>query len=64
MEIRTELKVFKVERRCPKCNVGKLESDGRKAYLTMPMKYKHECTKCDYVEMFDKIYPCTEYCVK
>ena len=60
-EIRTEVKVYRVEKPCA-CGKGVLEATG----LTQPMNppnYFHECTACNHGEWVrgGKRYPIIEY---
>jgi len=59
MEIRTEVKTFRIDYLCPKCKTGHLRHSG--TVLTInPPEYPHNCNniKCDYAENFSgKSYP-------
>ena len=58
MEEKIEVKAFKVDFKCPKCNEGYLRPTGQR-YLTNPPKYPHLCNKvgCGYAEIFLGTYP-------
>jgi len=59
MEIKTEVKTFRIDFKCPKCDTGYLKHVG--AVLTSnPPQYPHTCNnpECDYAETFmGKSYP-------
>jgi len=62
METRTEVKLFKVDYKCPRCDKGHLRHTG-KVLMSSPAKYPHECNNpdCDYAETFTGIsYPYNE----
>lgn len=59
METRVEVKTFKVQYRCPKCESGHLEYIGTKG-----VRYVHKCNnkECNHHEdLQDKKYPYIEY---
>ena len=57
MEIKRELKTIEVDFKCPKCDDGRLRTNGI-ALLTDPIKYEHICNKCfNYTETFNIEYP-------
>jgi hypothetical protein len=55
-EIKKEVKTYKVEMCCDKCDSGKMLPTGR-SFLTHPMQYQHACDKCENTEDFRVIYP-------
>lgn len=56
METKIEVKSYKVDYNCPKCETGFLRSTGM-ALTTYPMQYPHKCSNCDYMETFKVTYP-------
>ena len=60
MEKRTELKVYRIDKQCPKCSDGIMESVA--AHAAHPMDpYDHRCIKCGYPEKYHQVYPKVEY---
>lgn len=64
IEIRTELKVYKVELQCEKCDEGTMISTGEYQAVS-PLRYFHKCSnkQCDnqIVIPGGKKYPVLEY---
>jgi hypothetical protein len=57
MEIKTEVKTYRVEMQCDKCNDGRMEYTGIGMSLD-PAIYQHRCNKCDYMICYtNKKYP-------
>ena len=55
MESKTEVKTFRIDYWCPKCQDAQLVSTSR----NKKGKYKHECNgnDCKHSELLDKQYP-------
>lgn len=60
MEIKTEVKVYNVDMKCPQCHKGKMRPTGACLDL-FPSTYPHKCTKCGYLENYYQIYPYMTY---
>lgn len=64
MEEKTPLKSFRVDYKCPKCNIGYMRPTNRHRMKKItPGQYEHECNNhnCKYVQNFHKEYPYFEY---
>lgn len=62
MEEKTEVKTYKVDFKCPNCNIGYLRNNGT-VLTTYPPIYPHNCnnSNCNYAENFKITYPYYEY---
>ena len=60
MEIKAEVKTYKVDYLCDECKVGYMRPTGR-AFPTHPMKFQHKCTNCENTKTFLEAYPVTRY---
>lgn len=63
MEEHSEVKVYQINYKCPKCETGYLEGSGY-VLTSYPPTYPHKCNNdsCDYSESFrGKSYPYIEY---
>lgn len=62
METRSEIKTFKVEYKCPKCETGYMLQGGV-VWDSFPPSYEHSCdnTECEFSTMLGKRYPYIEY---
>jgi hypothetical protein len=59
--IKTEVKVFKVEKQCEKCNIGTLELTGN-SYTVGKTHIEHKCTNCeDRIFLIHEKYPTIIY---
>lgn len=57
MEVRTESKIFTVNKKCDKCGKGLMLRSGNMTLATYPPQYPHECNNCGKVENYNKEYP-------
>jgi len=57
-EIKTEVKTYEVDYRCPRCSEGFLRHAGP-ILTSYPPQYPHICNNpdCDYHETFNRNYP-------
>lgn len=60
MEIKTEVKVYNVDMKCPQCHKGKMRPTGV-CFDLFPSTYPHKCTKCGYLENYHQTYPYITY---
>jgi hypothetical protein len=56
MEIKTEVKTYRVEMQCDRCKEGKMVPT-RQVYLCSPPKYPHKCNSCEFLATYSKNYP-------
>lgn len=64
MEIKSELKVYLIEYKCPKCEEGFLKFDVMYHDIRNQIDEKgwiHRCKKCTHIKGLDKKYPYKEY---
>ena len=69
MEVKSELKVFKVEQACDetvngiKCggSMTQPKNSVGMAFMSNPPQYPHLCDKCGFRKNFLKTYPAIEY---
>jgi ribosomal protein S27AE len=58
MEVKTKIKATKIEKKCPKCDTGRLRFMGDAKDLSTSPKYKHYCNECGYETFIkNKKYP-------
>lgn len=61
MEEIKEVKMVRVDYKCPKCDNGYLRPTGT-CLTSSPPIYPHKCTHCEYSENFkNKTYPYVDY---
>lgn len=60
MESRTEVRVFKIDKSCDKCNQGMMIFNGS-TFTTFHTVYDHRCNQCGHLETYKKKYPVIEY---
>lgn len=65
MEIKKEVKIYKIYKVCPRCKKGHMVSaDSYTIFNNFlfgdSIKYEHTCSNCGYKEEYDKIYPFEE----
>lgn len=60
MEIKTEVKTFKIQKQCPSCKTGFLIANGSVFPMSSPI-FSHNCDSCNLVFTFSKAYPYFEY---
>ena len=59
MEIKTEVKTYRVSYQCDKCGKGEMLQIGR-FLMSDPPKFEHKCNKCGGIQIFTgKQYPVT-----
>ena len=62
MEIRNEVKVFKIDRPCEKCKEGNMIFTGESWSMGSRKSYGHKCDKCEFSDTNEiKKYPIIEY---
>ena len=58
MEIKTEVKVFLVEKQCEVCKKGTMNSTPKGTrWKTDPLEINHKFNNCDNTEYYTKQYP-------
>lgn len=61
MEIREELKTYRVKKICPKCKQGEMKPVENIVLSSYPAQYPHHCDMCGHSEVYRKCYPSIEY---
>ena len=62
-EIKTELKIYRVDYQCDSCGQGIMVLDSRKQTASSKeneadvISWPHKCDNCGVIKEFDKIYP-------
>lgn len=65
MEIKKEVKRYKIYKVCPQCEEGYMKSTNPYTLFGNLLfgdnnNYEHTCSKCGFKESYDCIYPCDE----
>lgn len=62
MEVKTEVRPYKVEKLCEVCQKGKMLPTGSVFTMNPPL-YQHRCDgpKCGHTSSYNKAYPVIEY---
>lgn len=62
MEIKNEVKVFKIDKSCDKCMDGNMIFTGESWTMGVKKSYGHKCDKCGFFDSYEiKKYPIIEY---
>lgn len=64
MEIRKIIRTYSVDKSCEKCKKGFMRPTGNYIVDNLAGKavsYYHKCNQCDYLNEYEKQYPCIEY---
>jgi len=56
MEERQDVKLVRIEFKCPECETGYLEPTGQ-VFTTNPPMFPHKCNVCEYGQTFNENYP-------
>ncbi len=56
MEIKQEVRSFRITMKCDKCGEGEVLPTGA-VYYTAPAQYGHQCNKCEATFILPKKYP-------
>jgi hypothetical protein len=56
-EIESRAQVVMTDCRCDSCGNGVMRHRDGIALMSLPEKYRHECTECGYSKLFTCIYP-------
>lgn len=60
MEQKVKIKAYKVNKICPKCQIGTMEYTGVMTRSFIPT-YQHKCVNCGFVDFLENKYPKYEY---
>lgn len=61
MDVRTEVKTFRVNRTCSSCNVGVLHHAGPAHRSHGGTQYEHVCQKCGRRTYENRMFPAFDY---
>ena len=60
IEVKVEVKAFRVTALCGKCGLGNLEFNGA-SQAKIPALYHHTCVRCGHLEWLQTRYPTIQY---
>lgn len=56
MEVKEEVKSFRIIQKCDKCKQGEMVPTGL-TYTSYPPTYEHKCNCCGWTTSYNKTYP-------